>query len=194
MNAHSTVCLGTNCPHPIIRSLLEDLGLRICSGAHIHSSGLEQVERWREGPVMWLSNATVTKIVMILDFSSWAILVCWIANMHFKHFAHTYLTDCAKWLSVWCNWRPPFLFSRKHLLELKSVNKQGLVSARKLIHFSAQNALVSNPSPVFMRWEGWGKWLSSPAGRPLTWVFSLFQPAWEHFKWSDWRAVGPLFS
>lgn len=180
INAHSTVCLGTTCPHPIIRSLLQNLGWRICSGAHTYCLVLEpsgERERRGGGPVIWVRNTTVTKIVMILDFSSWAVLVCWIANVHFKCFPHTYLTDCAKWLFVWwCNWPPPLLFLRKHLLELKSVNKQGSLSARKLTHFSAQNALVLNPSPVFVKWEGWGKWLNCPAGHLLTHVFSLFQP------------------
>lgn len=188
------MCLGTECPHPRICSLLQNLGWRTCSrAACIYSLGLEQEER--EGPVIWLSNTTVTKIEMTLDFSSWAVLVCWIANMHFKHFPHTYLTDCAKWLFVWwCNWPPLLLFLRKHLLELKAVNKQGSLSARKLTHFSAWNALVSNPSPIFLKWEGWGKWLNCPASHLLTWLSSLLQPEQQHFKGSDWCVVGPLFS
>lgn len=162
------VCLATKCPHPIICSLLQNLCWRTCSRTVcVYCLGLEHEER--EGPVIWLSNTTVTKIVMTIVFSSWAVLVCWTANMHFKHFPHTYLTDCTKWLFVcWCNRPLPLAFLRKHLLELKAVNKQGSLSARKLTHFSAWNALISNPSPVFMKQEGWGKWLNCPAGHLLT--------------------------
>lgn len=174
-NAHSVVCLGTECPYPVICSLLQNLGWRTCSrAALIWSVGLEQEERGR--PVIQLSNTTVTKIVMTLDFYSWAVLVCWIANMHFKHFPHTYLTDCTKWLfACWCKWPPPLLFLREHLLKLKAVNKQGSLSARKLTHFSAWNALVWNHSLVFLKWEGWPKWLNYPASHLLTWLSSLLQ-------------------
>lgn len=112
-----------------------------------HSSNLWAWSKRREGDLWFDSLIQLRKRVMTLDFSSWAVLVCWIASMHFKHFPHTYLTDCTKWMFVWwCKWPPPLLFLREHLLKLKAVNKQGSLFARKLTHFSAWNALVWNHS------------------------------------------------